>query len=140
MAVRDFLSRLLRLKKSRSPTTAQALGTRGEALVVVHARRKLGMKIVARNQRFVGGELDIIAIDGADIVFIEVRTRRSELSGSPERTIGDGKRHFLRRAARQFMGQRGLKSFTPRFDVAAVIWPIDGEPVVRYHKNAFSPK
>ncbi len=140
MAVRDFLSRLLRLGQRRAQTAAQSLGDRGEAVAARHARSVLGMKIVARNQRFVGGELDIIAIDGADIVFIEVRTRRSEISGSPERTIGEGKRHFLRRAARQFMRQRRLESFTPRFDVAAVIWPADGQPVVRYHKNAFSPK
>ncbi len=140
MAVRDFLSRLLRLKTNRVPTAAQLLGARGEALATRHARRVLGMKIVARNQRFDGGELDIIAIDGPDIVFIEVRTRRSELAGSPERTIRDGKRRFLRRAAREFMRHRRLGSFTPRFDVAAVIWPIDGQPMVRYHKNAFSPK
>ncbi len=138
--MRELIRRLLNLRKSGTKTLAQTLGSRGEELVARHVRRDLHMKVVARNQRFVGGELDIVAIDGHDLAFIEVRTRRSDNAGAPELTVGTEKRRFLRRSARKFMSQRRLTSFTPRFDIAAVVWPTDGQPEIRYHKNAFPPR
>jgi putative endonuclease len=116
----------------------QPLGVRGERVVAGHVRRELGMKLVARNVRCPGGELDLVALDGSDMVFIEVRTRRDESAGPPEMTLGAQKRKFLIRSARWFIASRRLEHWNPRFDVAAVIWPPGGKPVVRYHRNAFS--
>ena len=115
-----------------------SLGARGERLVARYVRRKLGMKVLAQNVLCPDGELDLVALDGGDLVFVEVRTRRAAHAGPPEMTIGFRKRAFLLRSARWFVRTRRLKDFNPRFDVAAVIWPQEGEPTVRYHRNYFS--
>ena len=95
-------------------------------------------RVIARNVRYVDGELDIVALDRADVlVFIEVRTRSSEDFGAPEESIRRGKRERVRRAARRFIRERRLQTLTPRFDTAAVVWPPEGKPEIRYHENAF---
>ena len=137
MALRDILRGFFcRGRKVQ----AEPLGARGEALAARYIQRNLGMKVVARNERFSGGELDIVAIEGTDIVFIEVRTRQTEAFGSPERTIRTAKRRFLRHAAKLFIAQRRLENLTPRFDVVAIIWPKEGDPEIRHHRNAFPPR
>ena len=57
-------------------TPRKALGDFGER-VAAHSLESKGMRIVARNVRTRGGEIDLIAEDGTDLVFVEVRTRRS---------------------------------------------------------------
>jgi putative endonuclease len=130
-----WLKRLLNRKPENDP-----LGARGEKLAADYLRRTLGMKILARNVLCPGGELDVIALEGEDLVFIEVRTRSSELSGPPEKTVTADKKRFLRRSARWYMARRSLTHLNPRFDVVAVIWPAGGEPEIRYHRSAFAPR
>ena len=117
---------------------ADNLGARGEALAAEHLRRKLDMKILARNVRCPGGELDIIALDENDLVFVEVRTRSSEEFTTPEATVSRQKQLFLFRSAQWFMKRKRLTSWNPRFDIVAIVWPKDGQPVIRHHRNAFS--
>ncbi|HSG69457.1 MAG TPA: YraN family protein, partial [Planctomycetaceae bacterium] len=62
-------------------------GDRGERLAVRHLK-KSGLKIVARNYRNRFGEIDIIALDGQTIVFVEVKTRKSNAAGSPLEAVG----------------------------------------------------
>ena len=118
----------------------QDLGARGERLAARYARKTLRFTVLARNVLCPGGELDLIALDGRDLVFIEVRTRASEDFGAPEHTIGANKRRFLSRAARWYLRRHRhkVRELVPRFDVIAIIWPREGEPVVRYHRNVFS--
>lgn len=130
--------RLFNWLKRRS--TVEKLGARGEALAARHLRRALRMKVLASNVRCPGGELDIVALDGDDLVFVEVRTRSSEEFTTPEATITTDKQRFLIRAARSFIQHRQLSRWNPRFDIIAIVWPTDGEPVLRYHRNAFSPR
>ena len=62
------------------------LGPRGEAL----ARERLitgGYRLIQTNYACRGGEIDIIASEGGDVVFVEVRTRRSDDFGPPSATI-----------------------------------------------------
>ncbi len=117
--------------------TADNLGARGEALAAEHLRSKLDMKILARNVRCPGGELDIIALDDNDLVFVEVRTRSSEEFTTPEATVTKQKKQFLIRAANWFMHRKKLNRWNPRFDIVAIVWPKEGEPTLRYHRNAF---
>lgn len=114
------------------------LGARGEALAAEHLRRELDMKILARNVHCRGGELDIIALDADDLVFVEVRTRSSEEITTPEATVTKQKKQFLTRAAYQFMQRKRLNRWNPRFDVVAIVWPEGGKPIIRHHRNAFS--
>src|SRR4029078_3243839 len=81
----------------------QRLGRAAEALVADALERR-GMRVVARNERTssVRGEIDLIAIDGAALVFVEVRARRVGATLGPERpvmAVGHRKRHKLRSLA-----------------------------------------
>jgi len=113
------------------------LGARGEKLAAGYLRRAYRMKILATNVLCPGGELDIVALDGDDLVFVEVRTRATDDFGTPESSIRQRKRRFLVRSARWFIRVRRLQSFRPRFDVVGITWPANGPPQVRYYRNAF---
>ena len=127
---------LQRLMGRRSRTEKDAFGLAGEKLAARYVRRKLGMRIVARRVRCPGGELDLVAFDKTDLVFIEVRTRRTEDFGPPETTLGSEKLAALRRSAQWFARTRHLNHYPLRMDVVAVVWPHGKPAEVRYHRNA----
>lgn len=114
------------------------LGARGEAFVASYVKRELAMKVLARNVRCPGGEIDIVCMEGGDLIFLEVRTRSGDAAGPPELTVGSQKKAFLIRSARWYMARRRLTHLNPRFDLAAVIWPLGADPILRYHRNYFS--
>lgn len=64
----------------------KSIGNLGESLALKHLRNK-GYKILKRNFRSKFGEIDIIALEGNDLVFVEVKTRWSQSFGSPEEAI-----------------------------------------------------
>ncbi|WP_261396065.1 MULTISPECIES: YraN family protein [unclassified Halomonas] len=78
-----------------------------------------GLLPVARNQRFPGGELDLVMRDGDILVFVEVRHRRTTRHGSAAETITTTKQRRLIRAARFYLQHNGL-SCPCRFDVLAI--------------------
>ncbi|MBR5997800.1 MAG: YraN family protein, partial [Deltaproteobacteria bacterium] len=64
----------------------QALGRWGEDLAAAYLQQR-GMVILERNFRGKRGEVDIIARDGGDLVFVEVKTRRSDTFGTPQEAV-----------------------------------------------------
>ena len=98
------------------------LGRQGEDLAARRLRR-LGYKIVARGHRSGFGELDLVAVDGRTIVFVEVKTRRHTGAGTPAEAVTVDKQRRLTRAATAFLRLHGLMEYRSRFDVVAVVWP-----------------
>jgi putative endonuclease len=96
--------------------------------------RALGYDILERNARSPLGELDIVATDGGDLVFVEVRSRELDDAGRAEETVGLAKQRRLTRVAAAFLEDRGLRPATCRFDVIA----INGEELTLY-RDAFRP-
>jgi putative endonuclease len=80
----------------------QTLGRRGEALAAAFLQRK-GYGIIASNWRCALGEIDLIASDGAALVFVEVRTRSSGAAGSAEESVTLRKQQRLARLAEQYL-------------------------------------
>lgn len=74
---------------------------------------------MARNWRWPGGEVDIVARDGNTLVFVEVKYRKRESHGRPAEAVGPEKRKRLLRSARAFLGPK-LPSLPVRFDVVEV--------------------
>lgn len=72
------------------------LGRAGEELAAQHLER-LGYVVLARNHRTRFGELDLVALDGRTIVFVEVKTRRG--GGRPWDSLHERKRGRVRRMA-----------------------------------------
>jgi len=88
----------------------------------VRRLRSIGYRIVARNFRAAGAEIDIIALDGETLVFIEVKTRLGSAAGRPEDSVHGLKQHRIRRAAEVFARRPGMDR-PMRFDVVAVSRP-----------------
>ena len=113
------------------------LGRQGEAAAARYLKR-LGYKVVARGDRSIGGELDLVAVDGRTIVFVEVKTRRSGEPGRPAEAVDRAKQRRLSRAAQVYLKRRGLLDYPARFDVVAVTWPGDDRrPKIEHFKDAF---
>ena len=81
-------------------------GAAAEALAERFLRDR-GVRIVERNWRCRGGEIDIIARDGPTLVFVEVRLRRSSAFGGAAASITAAKRRRLGIAARHYLGRLG---------------------------------
>ncbi|HZC47245.1 MAG TPA: YraN family protein [Candidatus Acidoferrum sp.] len=95
------------------------LGRRGERAAEKYLRRS-GYRIVARNFRAAGAEIDVVAMDGATLVFVEVKTRRSRDAGAPEEAVDERKQTRMRRAAEAFARRYRSNDIEMRFDVIAV--------------------
>lgn len=115
--------------------TTKARGDVGERLAVKYLEEK-GMKILERNFRFDRGELDIVAEDKGEIVFVEVKSRRTQAFGAPEEAVTPRKESLLKRTAEGYLLQRGLEQCACRFDVIAIDWP-DGRPEIRHLRKVF---
>jgi len=123
---------------------AKALGQRGED-AACRFLKKAGLKILARNYRCPGGEIDIIALDTATrkankpetIVFVEVKTRSTETPAGPESAVDAHKRKQVAKAARYYLRHYPTKGYRTRYDVVAVIIPDGQKPAVRHIPGAF---
>lgn len=114
------------------------LGNRGERAAVRYLR-SLGYRIVGRNVRNRAGEVDIIALDGSVLVFVEVKTRKSCAAGAPEEAVDHHKQRQLIRAASMYLAQRGMQNHRFRFDVISIIWPEGTKtPEIRHYQHAFN--
>ncbi len=68
--------------------------------------KKQGYKIIERNFRIRGGEIDIVAQDGQTLVYIEVKSRSTYQFGRPEEAVNRWKLRFLERAAKFYRANR----------------------------------
>lgn len=115
-------------------------GDRGERLAVRHLK-KSGLKIVARNYRNRFGEIDIIALDGQTIVFVEVKTRKSNAAGNPLEAVDEIKQAKIIQVAQAYLKQRRLFEYSVRFDVIGIVWNEDGKesrPELTHVRHAFT--
>ncbi len=116
-----------------------AVGRRGEQVAADHLK-SLGYRVLSRNVRAAGGELDIVALQGGTVVFCEVKSRLGEAAAVWER-VDAKKRRSLLRAARAFLRRKHLQDAPYRFDIVTVSWPsfdLAEVPQVRVYRNAFS--
>lgn len=122
---------------------ARQTGIRGETYAYWYLRRH-GYVFVARNftPRGAKGEIDMIGYDGKTLAFVEVRTRtvRDEMTALPELSVTTGKQHLVARTAQLFLAERHVAECPLRFDVVAIDNSPGKPPVVRLHKDAFSPQ
>ena len=117
--------------------TPPTLGERGERAAAKMLRR-LGYQIITTRRRHRYGEIDVIAVDGQTVVFVEVKTRRNEEHGRPAEAVDATRQARLTRAALAFLKSHGLLEYASRFDVVEVVWPEDARrPTIRHFRDAF---
>jgi putative endonuclease len=113
-----------------------SIGRQGEDLAVVWLGAH-GYAIVVRNYRRRFGEVDIIARQGDDLVFIEVKTRSSSRFGSPFEAVTLKKQRQLSRIAKDYLARNKIMDTSCRFDVLSIVLANDRPPEVDVIVNAF---
>ena len=111
------------------------LGKSGEDLACRELERR-GYAIVARRFRVRSGELDIVARDGAVMVFVEVKTRAGRRFGTAAEAVTAAKQRRIARLAHEYLLRHRMSDCPCRFDVVSV--HVDaGTPAVEIIRSAF---
>lgn len=98
-----------------------ALGVKGEYRAKLYLEEK-GYKIITTNVNYCGiGELDIVAMDGRTLVFVEVRTRSDNCYGHPLETFTKAKQQKVVRAAKRYIWENKPSADGFRFDAIAIL-------------------
>ena len=116
-------------------TKRQVLGKEGEELAESYLTKK-GYRLVERNYRCRGGEVDLIVLDRRVIVFVEVKARNDASFGSPLESVHPRKQQRMTRAALIFLSDHKLHHRDARFDVVGISFGGD-KPAVEHVQNAF---
>ncbi len=112
------------------------LGRKGEKQACRYLKKN-GYRILRHNFRCESGEIDLIAQDGPEVVFVEVKTRRNEDYIQTEKVVNNTKQKRIRSAARYFIRRFKLQYYQPRYDIIVVIWPVHEKPEIRHTLRAF---
>lgn len=112
------------------------IGQLGEEMALRYLRRQ-GYRILERNFRCRLGEIDLIAREKEELVFIEVKTRTSTRFGLPQEAVNWEKQRRLSRLAQFYLVSRGLAGINCRFDVVAILLTNGGKPRIEIIKDAF---
>lgn len=135
---------------SRIPTVnatedrrSSKLGQAGEKAAAVFLKRA-GYRILEYGHRQKLGEIDLVALDGDCLVFVEVKTWQAGHDMDPSEAVDRRKQEKLTRAALIYLKQKKLLQRPARFDVISIVWPKDGlpsettgQPKIRHFANAF---
>ena len=112
------------------------LGKQGESIAVEYLKSR-GYKILEMNWRTRHKEIDIIALDKNEIVFIEVKTRKNNYFGDPEEAVNLKKQKFLINAAENYIISNKI-DLEVRFDIISVIGD-SNKYNINHIKEAFCP-
>ena len=110
-------------------------GKEGEKIAAAFLKKN-GYRISEINFRCVLGEIDIIARDKGEIVFIEVKTRKSEELGYPEQAVGIRKQKKMSQLALWYLQKNNITDSGARFYVVAITMLPSGTEI-KLIKNAF---
>jgi putative endonuclease len=140
------MSRLLSITETPE-VHLESVGNIGERLAARHLRR-LGFRIVATNFRVpvgrnrrgatVTGEIDIIALDGETLCFVEVKSRRSEDFAPITRNVDLQKQRQIVRTAKVYRRMFALADVKVRYDVVTVLLPQHARAKIELLKGYFS--
>lgn len=97
----------------------RGLGDEGESLAAAHLSG-LGMRLLAVQYRVPSGEIDLIVLDGDEVVFVEVKTRRSRDFGYPEEAVTAKKVRRILTAVHRFLSEKAWEDRPWRVDVVAL--------------------
>jgi len=114
----------------------QGLGRTGERLAAEELSRR-GYHILEQNFRCSHGEIDLVAEDAQDLIFIEVKTRRGNAYGLPEEAVTARKQQKIVQVASFYLDLHACSERSWRIDIVAVQLSKGGKPEeIRIYKNA----
>ena len=109
------------------------LGSWGEDRAAQYLQKQ-GYVIAERNYRSKIGEIDLIAQNDQELVFVEVKTRQSQTFGLPCEAVGHAKIRHLKRMAEWYLTVSTAESLEVRIDVIEILI-VNGAPYLRHIKN-----
>ena len=113
------------------------LGRWGQNRAETYLRRH-GLRTIARNYGFSGGELDLVMAErDGTLVFTEVKTRQSEDYYPAIAAVNQDKKRKIIRTAKRFVKQFNVSQRPLRFDIVTVILGPLGKPDIQHYPNAF---
>jgi putative endonuclease len=118
-----------------SPVNRRIQGKAGEDLAAEFLERN-GFKIIERNYRFQRGEIDLIAEEGNELVFVEVKSRRSTIFGAPEDAVTEEKQEQVHTVADGYLFEHNIDDRPCRFDVVAIEFKY-GRAEIHHIRDAF---
>jgi putative endonuclease len=123
MRLYEVADRLRHRARQRLMNEEHALGQRAEDIAQRFLQRA-GIIVVERNYRMASGrgEVDLIGWDADTLVFVEVKSRKTDEYGAPDRAIGSNKVSSLTRAAREYARHADVPWEKVRFDVVNVVF------------------
>lgn len=116
---------------------ATAVGSEGERAAAIYLATR-GYHILEHNFRCRSGEIDLIALDGATLVFVEVKVRRTLARGAPLEAVTSLKQNRVRKAAQVYLSYCGRLFRQIRFDVVCVMKSPKNTDITHL-KAAFTP-
>jgi putative endonuclease len=115
----------------------QALGRKGEAEARAYLRRR-GIRILAENFACPAGEIDLIGSAADQLLFIEVKTRRSAAFGPPQSAVHHRKQQQIVNAAQWYLAAHRTAEVACRFDVVTVTFASAADPPrIEWVQDAF---
>jgi putative endonuclease len=124
-------------RRSREDRSSKrALGLAGEGEAAAHLER-CGYRLVARNARAGGVEIDVVAERAGVVVFVEVKTRRSRRLGAPELAVDARKQARLAQGAAAWLREHRPRARRARFDVITCEPAGDGGWRITHIESAF---
>jgi len=107
------------------------VGRDGEEMAARHVEQA-GWQVLARNWRCRHGELDMIAMDGEELVAVEVKTRRTTTFGTPAEAVTRQKVWRLRKLVAAWLCTQEQRFESVRIDVVAVTLPPAGAAQIEH--------
>ena len=129
--------------------TRKTIGLQGEHEAARYLQQR-GYTIIARRERILHGDIDIVALDNRTVVFVEVRSKTSTEHGHPAETIDTRKKQRICTLANAYIKQHRLEDYFFRLDVVTVLfltsvpvqnrwlfWRSSHSPIIEHFQNAF---
>lgn len=114
------------------------LGNKGEDIAYEHLLEE-GYTLLERNWRYKKAEIDLVAMDGETLVFVEVKTRSYVYLGEPEQAVHQRKQNVLISAAAAYMHLYGHE-WAYRFDVISIVKESEQRFHIKHLIDAFEPR
>jgi putative endonuclease len=121
--------------KNEALNDRKSIGKQGEEIAASYLKG-LKYRVVEKNYRCRCGEIDIVALDGNTLVFIEVKTRRTVSYGPPQLSVTPFKQRQISKAALTYLAKNRQTEMNARFDVISIILR-DERSVLDHIKDAF---
>lgn len=129
--------------------TRKTIGLQGEHEAARYLQQR-GYTIIARRERILHGDIDIVALDNRTVVFVEVRSKTNTEHGHPAETIDTRKKQRICTLANAYIKQHRLEDYSFRLDVVTVLfltsapvqnrwlfWRSSHSPIIEHFQNAF---